>query len=68
MGRNLTQTQVGKRYGDRNPRTILRWTQDPKLDFPQPMYVGRTPFWDEDVLEQWDRDRARPGRPVTADS
>ena len=39
-----------------------------ELTFPQPIFVGRTPFWDEDVLEQWDRERARPGRPVTADS
>jgi hypothetical protein len=68
MGRNLTQKQVGQRYGDRNPRTILRWTQNPKLGFPQPFYVGKTPFWSEDRLDQWDKDQARPGRPVTADS
>jgi hypothetical protein len=66
MGRKLTQTQVGKRYADRNPRTINRWTRDPKLNFPKPFYVGRTPFWDEDTLEQWDRER--PDRPVTADT
>jgi hypothetical protein len=68
MRRKLTQAQVGERYGGRNPRTISRWTQDPKLGFPQPFYVGRTPFWDEDVLEQWDRNCARPGRPATADN
>jgi len=48
-------------------RANNRWTRDPKLNFPQPIFVGRTPFWDEDVLEQWDKDRARP-RPVTADT
>jgi hypothetical protein len=67
MGRNLTQKQVGQRYGGRNPRTINRWTRDPKVGFPQPFYVRRMPYWDEDVLEQWDREQARPGRPVTAE-
>jgi hypothetical protein len=67
MGRNLTQKQVGQRYGGRNPRTINRWTRDPKVNFPQPFYVRRMPYWDEDVLEQWDREQARPSRSVTAE-
>jgi hypothetical protein len=68
MNRKLRKSAVAKRYDDVNPRTIDRWTQDPKLNFPKPFFVGRTPFWSEDALEEWERARARPGRPVTADT
>jgi hypothetical protein len=64
----LTLAQLGERYGGRHSRTITRWVRDPKLGFPQPMYIGRTPFWDEERQDAWDRERAAPGRPVTADS
>jgi hypothetical protein len=60
--------KLGERYGGRHPRTITRWTQDPKLGFPQPFYIGRTPFWDESKIEAFERERAMPGRPVPADS
>jgi hypothetical protein len=62
MSRKLTLAQVAERYGGVNVRTIDRWTHDPKLDFPQPIYIGRRPLWDETQLEAFERDRARPGR------
>jgi predicted DNA-binding transcriptional regulator AlpA len=68
MSRKLTLAQVAERYGGVNVRTIDRWSKDEKLNFPQPMHIGRRPLWDETALELWERDRARPGRPVTADS
>jgi hypothetical protein len=71
MTRKLRKSEVAQRYGNINPRTVDRWTADERLGFPQPMYVGSTPLWDEDQLNQWDRDRANPGRPaspMTADS
>jgi hypothetical protein len=67
--RKLTIAQVAERYGNVNVRTIDRWAHDPKyskLDFPQPMKIGRRPLWDLDQLERWERDRAPPGRPVAA--
>jgi hypothetical protein len=66
MSRKLRRGQVAARYGDVNPRTIDRWTEDPKLGFPQPMYVGSTPLWDEAELERWEQERARPGRSASA--
>jgi predicted DNA-binding transcriptional regulator AlpA len=68
MTRKLTLTQVAERYGGVTVRTIDRWMKDEKLGFPQPMYIGRRPLWDETQLESFERDRARPGRPVTADT
>jgi hypothetical protein len=68
MTRKLTLAQVAERYGGVNVRTVVRWAKDEKLNFPQPMLIGKRPFWDEDILTRWDRDRARPRRPVTADS
>ena len=72
MDRKLRKSAVAKRYGDVNPRTIDRWLLDPALNFPKPFYVGSTPMWHETELEEWERDRAKPGRPkpspMTADS
>jgi hypothetical protein len=62
MSLKLTRAQVAERYGGRHPRTIDRWTADEKLGFPQPMYIDRTPFWDVDELEAWERERSRSGR------
>jgi hypothetical protein len=63
MDRKLRKSAVAKRYGDVNPRTIDRWLLDPALNFPKPFYVGSTPMWHETELEEWERDRAKPGRP-----
>jgi predicted DNA-binding transcriptional regulator AlpA len=65
MSRKLTLAQVAERYGGVNVRTIDRWARDPKyskLDFPQPLKIGRRPLWDEAELEAWERNRARPGQ------
>jgi predicted DNA-binding transcriptional regulator AlpA len=62
MSRKLTLVQVAERYGGVNVRTISRWAADAKLDFPQPLQIGRRPLWDEAELEAWERDRARPGK------
>jgi hypothetical protein len=42
------------------------------MGFPQPTYFGATPLWDEEELEAYERERAKPGRPkpspMTADT
>jgi predicted DNA-binding transcriptional regulator AlpA len=60
MSRKLRRGQVAARYGDVNPRTIDRWLLDPALNFPRPFYIGVTPMWDEEELERWEQERARP--------
>ena len=72
MGRKLRRNQLRERYGGATLRTIDRWTQDPKMGFPKPIYIGGTPLWDEDQLVAYELERARLGRPkpspMTADS
>jgi predicted DNA-binding transcriptional regulator AlpA len=63
MSRKLKRSQVAERYGNVATRTIDRWTADAKLGFPQPLYIGSTPMWDEAELSEWERTRAKPGRP-----
>jgi predicted DNA-binding transcriptional regulator AlpA len=64
MIRKLRKGEVAERYGNVTTRTIDRWTEDPKLGFPQPIYIGSTPLWDEAELAAWERDRASE-RPQT---
>lgn len=39
--------------------TIRRWLNDPRMNFPRPVYLGRYRYWDEAELEAWERERAR---------
>jgi hypothetical protein len=59
MTRNLRKAQVAARLGNVATRTIDRWVDDPKLNFPKPFYIGITPLWDEDQLTSWERDRPK---------
>jgi predicted DNA-binding transcriptional regulator AlpA len=63
MGLKLTRNQVAERYGGRHPSTIDRWMQDKRLDFPKPLYIGRSPLWDTDDLERWERERITQSSP-----
>jgi predicted DNA-binding transcriptional regulator AlpA len=53
----LPTVKVAERYG-RTPRTIERWLDDEKLNFPQPVYINRFKYWNIDELETWERKRA----------
>jgi hypothetical protein len=52
----LPTAKVAERYG-RTPRTIERWLDDEKLNFPQPVYISRFKYWNIDELESWERKR-----------
>jgi hypothetical protein len=56
-GKYLPTAKVAERYG-RTPRTIERWLDDEKLNFPQPVYINRFKYWNIDELEGWERKRA----------
>jgi predicted DNA-binding transcriptional regulator AlpA len=51
MSQKLRKRQVAERY-QHNIRTIERWTADPTLNFPKPIYIGRNPLWDLEEIEQ----------------
>jgi hypothetical protein len=52
----LPSGKVAARYS-RPGRTIDRWTRDPKLGFPKPIVIRGKRFWDEALLEQFERER-----------
>jgi predicted DNA-binding transcriptional regulator AlpA len=54
MSKKLRKRQVAERYAS-TIRTIERWTADGRL--PKPFYFGKTPLWDLEELEAWDRTR-----------
>ena len=33
--------------------TIWRWLNDPALNFPQPIYIGRRRYWKEAEVSAW---------------
>lgn len=53
-GRKLPTRAVCDRYL-KSGRTILRWQNDPQLNFPKPMIVNGRKFFDEDQLIEWER-------------
>jgi hypothetical protein len=53
--RFLRAAAVRKRYGDITDMTLWRWLNSPTSNFPQPKYIKRRRFWDEAVLDDYDR-------------
>lgn len=47
-------------------RTIDRWTDDPRMGFPQPVYLGRMRFWRVAELEAWEAEQAAGRQDVAA--
>jgi hypothetical protein len=56
--KRLTSGALAARYGV-VVRTIDRWAEDPKLNFPKPIIVNRRRYWSAAELDQWDRSRVR---------
>jgi hypothetical protein len=38
-------------------RTVDRWIDNEKLNFPEPFYIGNRKFWEIGDLERWERER-----------
>jgi hypothetical protein len=56
--RRLPTSAVAIKY-QTSTRTVERWTADPKLGFPQPIYINGRKFWSLNELRAWDRQRVR---------
>lgn len=39
--------------GDISDMSLWRWLNDPKLDFPRPIYIGGRRFWRESDVIAW---------------
>lgn len=38
--------------------TLWRWLNDPEMDFPKPVYIGKRRYWREAELAEWLKARA----------
>ncbi len=50
----LTDAQVRARLGGKNQRTIDRWTADPKMGFPQPIYIRGRKYRAAEAIEAFE--------------
>ena len=57
-GRHLSTARVAQRY-DVTTRTIERWEEDERLDFPEPdLRINSRKYWKVTTLVRWERRRA----------
>lgn len=63
----LTPRSTSSRY-DCAPITLTRWQQDPQIEFPAPVYVGRMRFFILEQLLAWERARIFGRRPPAQSS
>jgi hypothetical protein len=54
-------TEEAARICGIEPRTVRQYAWEGLM--PEPLRVGRTLLWSRDVLEEWARERRKPGRP-----
>jgi hypothetical protein len=55
-GPYLTRKKVAERYA-KSVRTVERWEQDPRLQFPRPIEVNGHYLHSEPQLIRWERSR-----------
>jgi len=53
----LDSRAVRRRYGGRSEMSLWRWSRDPKLGFPQPIYIQKYRYWRLSDLIEWERNR-----------
>ena len=61
----LDAPAVKRRYGGRSDMALWRWARDPKLGFPQPIYIQKNRYWRLVDLIEWERKRPT-GKPQAA--
>jgi hypothetical protein len=61
----LPAGRVAARYAV-SPRSLDRWLEDARIDFPRPLYIGRMRFFRVADLEAWEAERARRGEEAAA--
>jgi hypothetical protein len=57
-GCHLSTSRVAQRY-DVTTRTVERWEDDERLDFPEPdLRINQRKYWKLKTLQRWERQRA----------
>jgi hypothetical protein len=65
MGRLLADAKVCERFS-KSQRTIDRWTADPKLGFPHPIYIRGRKHRDADALAAFEKKLIASAKAVAA--
>jgi hypothetical protein len=53
----LDARAVKRRYGGRSDMALWRWSQDPNLGFPKPIFIQQLRYWRLGDLIAWERSR-----------
>ena len=51
--RRIQAAAVRQMCGDISDMTLWRWLDNPELNFPRPIYIGRRRFWREAEIIAW---------------
>lgn len=51
--KRITAAAVREVCGSVSDMTIWRWQNDPALNFPKPIYIGRRRYWREADVVAW---------------
>jgi len=51
--RRIQAAPVRQMCGGISDMTLWRWLDNPELDFPRPVYIGRRRFWREAEIIAW---------------
>ena len=51
--RRIQAATVRQMCGGISDMTLWRWLDNPELDFPRPIYIGRRRFWREAEIVDW---------------
>lgn len=54
----LTAKQVQTRYGGISSMTLHRWSNDARLNFPEPFRINAVRYWKLSEITSWERSRA----------
>ena len=58
--RRIQAASVRQMCGGISDMTLWRWLDNPEMDFPRPIYIGRRRFWRESDVIQWLNAQADP--------
>jgi hypothetical protein len=53
----LTARAVRRRYGGKSDMALWRWSRDPNLGFPKPIFIQQYRHWRLSDLIEWERSR-----------
>ena len=58
----MRSAAVKSRLGDISSQTLWRYTRDPDLGFPKPLYINGVRYWEESSIEAFIENRRGMGR------